>query len=256
MTTAQNKIALVTGGSRGLGKETALKLAQRGNNVIITYNSKAAEAAEVVAVIEKLGRKAAALQLDVSKVHSFDTFSQALSTLLKDKFATDHFDFLINNAGMGLVVPSFVATTEAMFDEMMNIHFKGVFFLIQKLLPLLHDGGSITNLSTGLTRFTYPGSGTYASMKSAMETLTQYLARELGGRGIRVNIVAPGPVPTDFSGGLIRSNPHVQDAIRSNTALQRLATPDDIAGVIAFLCSDDAKWVTAQRIEASGGIHL
>jgi len=157
---------------------------------------------------------------------------------------------------VGLVVPSFAATTEAQFDEMMNVHFKGVFFLTQKLLPLLNDGGAITNLSTGLTRFTYPGSGTYASMKSAVETLTQYLARELGIRGIRVNIVAPGPVPTDFSGGLLKSNPHVQEAIKSNTALQRLANPDDIAGVIAFLCSDDAKWVTAQRIEASGGIHI
>jgi NAD(P)-dependent dehydrogenase (short-subunit alcohol dehydrogenase family) len=256
MTTTQNKIALVTGGSRGLGKETAITLAQRGNNVIITYNSKAAEAKEVVAEIEKLGRKATALQLNVSKIDSFDGFSKALSAVLKDKFATDHFDFLVNNAGLGLVVPSFAATTEAMFDEMMNIHFKGVFFLIQKLLPLLNDGGAITNLSTGLTRFTYPGSGTYASMKSAMETLTQYLAKEFGPRGIRVNIVAPGPVPTDFSGGLIRSNPHIQEAIKGNTALQRLATPDDIAGVIAFLCSTDAKWVTAQRIEASGGVHI
>jgi NAD(P)-dependent dehydrogenase (short-subunit alcohol dehydrogenase family) len=256
MTTTQSKIALVTGASRGMGKETALKLAQRGNNVIITYNSKAAEAQEVVAEIEKLGRKAAALQLNVSKVDSFDSFSNALVSVLKDKFATDRFDYLVNNAGVGLVVPSFAATTETMFDEMMNIHFKGTFFLIQKLLPLLNDGAAITNLSTGLTRFTYPGSGTYASMKSAMETLTQYLARELGPRGIRVNIVAPGPVPTDFSGGLLRSNPQVQEAIKGNTALQRLATPDDIAGVIAFLCSDDAKWVTAQRIEASGGIHI
>jgi NAD(P)-dependent dehydrogenase (short-subunit alcohol dehydrogenase family) len=256
MTTTQNKLALVTGGSRGLGKETAIKLAQRGNNVIITYNSKAAEAEEVVAEIEKGGCKAAALQLNVSKVESFDNFSKALSIVLKDRFATDRIDYLVNNAGMGLVVPSFAVTTEAMFDDMMNIHFKGVFFLIQKLLPLLKDGGAITNLSTGLTRFTYPGSGTYASMKSAMETLTQYLAGELGVRGIRVNIVAPGPVPTDFSGGLLRSNPHVQEAVKSNTALQRLANPDDIAGVIAFLCSDDAKWVTAQRIEASGGIHI
>ena len=256
MQTTQNKIALVTGGSRGLGKETALQLAQRGNDIIITYHSKRDEAQEVVADIEKMGRKAAALPLNVSNVESFEAFSKTLATTLKDKFSSGHFDFLINNAGVGLVVPSFAATTEAQFDEMMNVHFKGVFFLTQKLLPLLNDGGAITNLSTGLTRFTYPGSGTYASMKSAVETLTQYLARELGIRGIRVNIVAPGPVPTDFSGGLLKSNPHVQEAIKSNTALQRLANPDDIAGVIAFLCSDDAKWVTAQRIEASGGIHI
>lgn len=256
MTTTQNKIALVTGGSRGLGKEMAIKLAQRGNNVIITYNSKAAEAATVVAEIEKEGRKAVALQLNVGKVDSFDNFSKALSAVLKEQFSTDRIDYLINNAGLGLVVPSFAATTEAMFDDMMNIHFKGVFFLTQQLLPMLNDGGAITNLSSGLTRFTNPGSGTYASMKSAVETLTKYLAQELGVRGIRVNIVAAGPVPTDFSGGLIRSNPHIQERLKGLTALQRMANPDDIAGVIAFLCSDDAKWVTGQRIEASGGIHL
>ncbi|AEV96932.1 short-chain dehydrogenase [Niastella koreensis] len=256
MTTTQNKIALVTGGSRGLGKEMALELAKRGQDVIITYYSKKEEAEQVAKEIEALGRKAAVLSLNTGKVESFDEFVQSVSATLKSKFSTDHFDYLVNNAGSGYVIPSFADTTEAQFDELMNVHFKGVFFLTQKLLPFLNDGGGIVNVSSGLTRTTFAGSGAYGSMKSAIETLTRYLAFELGGRGIRANIVAPGIVPTDFSGGRLRNNPNLQEHIKSITALKRLAQPDDIAGVVAFLCSDDSKWVTAQRIEASGGLHL
>lgn len=256
MTATQNKIALVTGGSRGLGKETALELARRGQDVIITYYSKKEEAAQVVEEIEALGVDAAMLHLNTGNAASFDEFVQSFSTILKSKFSSDRFDYLVNNAGVGLVVPSFAETTEAMFDEVMNVHFKGVFFLTQKLLPLLNDNGGIVNLSSALTRTTFPGSGAYASMKSAIETLTRYLAFELGSRGIRANIVAPGTVPTDFSGGRLKNSPALQEHIKSLTALKRLAQPDDIASVVAFLCSDDARWVTAQRIEASGGLHL
>ncbi|OQP48958.1 short-chain dehydrogenase [Niastella yeongjuensis] len=256
MTTTQSKISLVTGGSRGLGKEMALELAKRGQDVIITYYSKKEEAEQVVQEIEKIGRKAAVLPLNTGKADSFGEFVKSFSATLRSKFSTDRFDYLINNAGVGLVVPSFADTTEAQFDELMNVHLKGVFFLTQKLLPFINDGGGIVNLSSGLTRTTFPGSGAYASMKSAIETLTRYLAVELGGRGIRVNIVAPGTVPTDFSGGRLKNSPELQEHIKAITALKRIAQPDDISGVVAFLCSDDAKWVTAQRIEASGGLHL
>jgi NAD(P)-dependent dehydrogenase (short-subunit alcohol dehydrogenase family) len=249
---SNSKIALVTGGSRGLGKSMALHLAQKGIDVIITYHSQQAEAASVVAQIQAQGQRAAALQLDASHVASFDGFLSQVSAVLKDTFDTDKFDFLINNAGTGHYAP-FAETTEAQFDEVMNIHFKGPYFLTQKALPLLRDGGRVINISSGLTRIIMPGSSTYASMKAAMEVLTKYQAKELGARGIAVNIVAPGAIATDFGGGRVRDNQQLQDHIVSLTALGRVGLADDIGPVVAFLCTDDAGWITAQRLEASGG---
>ena len=250
-----NKIALVTGGSRGLGKNMALSLAAKGIDVILTYNSKKDEALAVVAEIEKTGQKAAALQLSAGEVKTFDTFFTEIAAILKDKFNTDHFDFLINNAGIG-VPGSFADTTEDNFDLLTNIHFKGVFFLTQKALPLLNDGGRIVNISSGLARFSMPGYSTYGALKSAVETLTRYQAKELGARGITVNVVAPGAIETDFNGGHVRDNEQLNKMVASITALGRTGQPDDIGGVVAFLCTDDAKWINGQRIEVSGGMNL
>ena len=251
----QNKIALVTGGSRGLGKNMAIALAKKGIDVILTFNSKESEANEVVSEIMALGRRAAAIQLNVDNIQNFDAFFENVKAVLQSHFDTDTFDFLINNAGIG-VHSSFADTTEAHFDALTNIQFKGPFFLTQKALPLLNDGGGIVNLSTGLARFSTPGYAAYASMKGAMETLTKYLAKELGPRGIRVNIVAPGAIETDFGGGVVRDNSDLNAFLASQTALGRVGLPDDIGGVVAFLCTDDARWITAQRIEASGGMFL
>ncbi|MEN0055878.1 MAG: SDR family oxidoreductase [Mucilaginibacter sp.] len=250
------KIALVTGGSRGLGKNMALNIAQKGIDVIITYNSKQHEALAVVDEIKKAGGHAAALQLTVGDMEALPVFMDQLKTTLANEFNTDKFDFLINNGGANFVIPSFAETTEEQFDALLNMHFKGVYFLTQKSLPLLNDNGGIINVSTGLTRFVNPGSGTYASIKSSIEVLTMYLAAELGKRGINVNVIAPGPVATDFSGGRLRDTPAIQEHIKAVTAIPRIAQPDDIGGVAAFLCSSEAKWITAQRIEVSGGIHL
>ncbi len=250
-----NKIALVTGGSRGLGKNMALSLAQKGLDVVLTYHSKKTEAEEVVAEIEKLGQKAVAIQLNVAEVGSFDLFFQNTKTALQNTFGTDKIDFLINNAGVG-VYESFAKTTEAQFDDMVNIHFKGAFFLTQKALDVLNDGGGIVNISSGLARFSYAGYAAYASMKGAIETLTKYQAQELGARKIRVNIVAPGAIETDFGGGAVRDNQELNDYLSSITALGRVGLPDDIGSVVAFLCTDDSKWVNGQRIEVAGGIHL
>jgi len=250
-----NKIALVTGGSRGLGKNMALNLAKKGIDVILTYNSKKDEALSVVAEIEKAGQKAAALQLSAGDTKTFDAFFAQVKTVLKDIFNTDKFDFLINNAGIGIHA-SFAETTEEQFDELMNIHFKGVFFLTQKALPLINDGARIVNLSSGLARFSNPGYAAYASMKGGIETLSRYMAKELGARGIAVNVVAPGAIETDFGGGMVRDNKQVNDYIAGVTALGRVGLPDDIGGVVAFLCTEDAKWINAQRIEVSGGMNL
>jgi len=250
-----NKIALVTGGSRGLGKNMALKIAEKGIDVIITYNTQKDDALEVVAAIEKAGQKAAALQLNAGDAKSFDTFFGQLKSVLQDKFNTTHFDFLVNNAGIG-THKSFAETTEADFDLLVNIHFKGVFFLTQKALALLNDGGRIINISTGLARFSTPGYSAYASMKGAIETLTKYLAKELGARGIAVNAVAPGAIETDFGGGVVRDNEQVNNFIAGVTALGRVGLPDDIGGVVAFLCTEEARWINAQRIEVSGGMNL
>lgn len=251
----KSKIALVTGGSRGLGKDMALNLAQKGMDVILTFNSQKEEAEEVVSEIEKLGQKAAAIQLNVAEVNSFDLFFQKVSATLKNIFNTDKIDFLINNAGVGLH-ESFSTTTTAQFDDLVNIQFKGPFFLTQKALEILNDGGGIVNISSGLTRFSFPGYSTYASMKGAMETLTKYQAIELGARKIRVNVVAPGAIETDFGGGVVRDNEQLNQLVASLTALGRAGLPDDIGSVVAFLCTDDAKWVNGQRIEVSGGMNL
>jgi NAD(P)-dependent dehydrogenase (short-subunit alcohol dehydrogenase family) len=248
----KNKIALVTGGSRGLGKNMALALAKKGIDIILTYNQKASEANEVVSQIQSLGQKAAALQLDVADSNSFGSFFESVQTILQDKFATTAFDYMINNAGIGLYAP-LAEFTEENFDTLFKIHLKAPFFLTQGALPLMADGGGIVNVSTGLTRFSLPGYSAYATMKGAMEILTKYQAKELGARGIRSNIIAPGAIETDFGGGRIRDNADLNAFVASQTALGRVGLPDDIGGVVAFLCSDEARWVNAQRIEISGG---
>jgi NAD(P)-dependent dehydrogenase (short-subunit alcohol dehydrogenase family) len=246
------KIAIVTGSSRGLGKSTALNLAKKGVDVVVTYHRNAEEATQVVAEIESLGSKAIALQLDTSDTKTFDNFVVQVKQSLQTKWQTNRFDFLVNNAGTGLHA-SFSETTEEEFDRLMNIHVKGVFFLTQKLLPLINDGGRIVNLSSGLARFTLPGYAAYATMKGAIEVLTRYLATELGSRQITVNTIAPGAIETDFGGGAVRDNPEVNRFIASQTALGRVGLPDDIGGAIASLLSEENKWVNAQRIEVSGG---
>ena len=251
----QTKIALVTGGSRGLGKDMVLSLAQKGFDVVLTYNSKKDEALAVVKEVEKLGRRAVALQLNVSDVKNFESFFDSLQLNLKGIFHRDKIDYLINNAGNG-VHAAFSETTEEQFDILLNTHFKGNFFLTQKALIYIADGGGIINISTGLARFTFPGYAAYASMKGAIETLTKYQAKELGSRGIRVNVVAPGAIETDFGGGTVRDNAEVNKQIASVTALGRVGLPDDIGSVVAFLCTEDAKWINAQRIEVSGGMML
>jgi len=249
------KIALVTGGSRGLGKDMALRLAEKGNDIIITYQSQKEAAEGVVAQISASGRKAAALHLDVSDFPSLDGFVKNLAETLQSQWNVSNFDFLINNAGMGATIP-FAQVTEADFDRFMNVHFKSVYFLTQKTLSMLNDGGRIINISTGTTRFCVPGYSVYASMKGAIETLTKYLAKDLGARGITVNVVAPGPIETDFNNAAIRNNPERKAGLASMIALGRVGQAEDIGGVIAFLCSADGGWITGQRIEASGGVSL
>jgi NAD(P)-dependent dehydrogenase (short-subunit alcohol dehydrogenase family) len=251
----ERKIALVTGGSRGLGRSMALHLADRGTDVILTYRSKEAEAQEVVSLIEKKGRKAVALKLDTAVVSSFEGFAKEVSTVLQKRWSRETFDFLVNNAGIGIHAP-FVETTEEQFDQVMNIQLKGVFFLTQKMLPLIQDRGRILNVSSGLARFSLPGYAAYAAMKGAVETLTRYLAKELGPRGITVNIIAPGAIETDFGGGVVRDNPQVNEYIASQTALGRVGLPEDIGGAVAALLSEECRWITGQRIEVSGGMFL
>lgn len=251
----KNKIALITGGSRGLGKNAALKIASKGIDIILTYQSQKKEAENTVEEIKKLGVNATSLQLNVADNNTFDSFFIKVKSILNSVFDNDKIDFLINNAGTGSHA-SFAETTEEQFDNLVNIHFKGAFFLTQKALPILQDGGSIVNISTGLTRFSTPGYAAYASMKGAMETLTKYQAKELGARGIRANIIAPGAIETDFGNGMVRDNEQINIAIAAQTALGRVGLPDDIGGIVAFLCTDDAKWINAQRIEVSGGMFL
>jgi NAD(P)-dependent dehydrogenase (short-subunit alcohol dehydrogenase family) len=251
----KNKIALVTGGSRGLGRDMALRLAEKGLDVIITYNNRSEDAERVVAQIEAAGQKAATLQLNTGVIESFDSFANQLKATLSNHFGADRFDFLVNNAGQGGYSPV-SDVTAAFFDDLLNVHFKGVYFLTQKLIPVINDGGGIVNVSSGLTRIAVPGSSVYAALKSAVETFTRYLAKELGVRGIRANVVAPGAIMTDFGGGHLRNNEELQKFVSSVTALGRPGVAEDIGGVVAFLCTEDARWVNGQRIEASGGMQL
>lgn len=255
MSTTNTPIALVTGGSRGLGRSTALHLAKRGTDVILTYKSGGAEAEATVAEIESMGRRAHALPLDVAKSTSFVEFAIGLRDVLSKNWRRDKVNFLVNNAGIGIHA-NFADTTEAQFDELVDIHLKGVFFLTQKLLPLLADGGRIVNISSGLSRFALPGYSAYAAMKGAIEVLSRYMAKELGPRGITVNVVAPGAIATDFGGGMVRDDAQVNAMIASQTALGRVGLPDDIGGVIASLLAPENGWINGQRIEASGGMFL
>jgi len=249
------KIALITGGSRGLGRNATLKLAARGIDVVLTYRQREDEAAEAVAAIVALGARALALPLDVGDSASFANFAERLQAGLETCWQRRTFDFLVNNADIGIHT-AFAETSEAQFDELMNIHLKGSFFLTQRLLPLLTDGGAILNISTGLTRFTQPGFAAYAAMKGGVEVLTRYLAKELGPRGIRVNVLAPGAIETDFGGGQVRDNPQMNTYLASQTALGRVGRPDDIGDAIALLLADEGGWINAQRIEASGGMFV
>lgn len=251
----KNKIALVTGGSRGLGKDMALNLAKKGIDVVLTYNTNKTEADKVVKEIQSLQRKAVAFQLDAGNVKSFDNFWKLVTTHLQENTGSTNFDFLINNAGTALYTP-FAETTEEQFDALLNIHYKGVYFLTQKALPFLNDGGRIINISSGLARFCFPGSSAYGSMKGAVEVFTRYLAKELGARGIAANVVAPGAIETDFGGGRVRDNQELNAHLSSLTALGRVGQPHDIGSVVAFLCTEDAKWINGQRIEVAGGIFL
>lgn len=249
-----NKIALVTGGSRGLGKDMALSLAKKGVDVIVTYNANKAMADDVVTEIKALGGEAASLMLDVSDLSSYDSFIDKVQGVLRSVWNTDKFDYLVNNAGVGATIP-IADVTEDNFDRLMNIHFKGVYFLTQKSLHHINNNGCIINVSTGTTRFCVPGYSVYSSLKSAVETFTKYIAKEYGDRGIRANVVAPGPVETDFNGAAIRNNPQMKTFLSGLSPLGRVGQSDDIGSVVAFLCSDDAKWINAQRIEVSGGIN-
>ncbi|PBB18340.1 SDR family oxidoreductase [Mesorhizobium sp. WSM4313] len=248
-------IALITGGSRGLGRNTAIHLARRGVDVIVTYRSRADEAKSAIAEIETAGGRAAALELDAGAVASFPAFVAALKKTLKDTWQRDRFDYLVNNAGTGLRKP-IAETTQEEFDTLMNTHLKGVFFLTQALLPLINDGGRIINISSGLARFAAPGSSAYAMMKGGIEVFTRYLAKELGQRGITANTVAPGAIATDFNGGHVRDNAEINRMVAGVTALGRVGVPDDIGPMIASLLSDDNRWVNAQRIEVSGGMNI
>lgn len=250
-----NKIALVTGGSRGLGKDMALRLAEKGLDVILTFNSKEEEANKVLGQIEHMGQKAAALQLNTGDLKTFASFEGRLNDVLVNTFNADHIDYLVNNAGVGGYSP-IAEVTEEMFDELLNIHFKGVYFLTQRLIPMMNDGGGIVNISSGLTRVTVPASSVYASMKGAVETFTKYLAKELGGRKIRANVIAPGAIMTDFGGAHLREDEQLQNFISSVTALGRPGVAEDLGGVVAFLCSEDSRWINGQRIEVAGGMQL
>lgn len=251
--TTQSKIALITGGSRGLGKNMALHVAGKGIDVVITYNTQKEEADKVVAEIKKTGRKAAALQLNTGEVKGLDSFLSQFKNVLQQTFGTGRFDFLVNNAGVSGHYP-IMDTTEEQFDRLLNIHFKGVFFLTQKLLPVLNDGGRIINISSGLARMTMPGASVYGSLKGAIEVMSRYMAKELGPRGIAVNTVAPGAIATDFSPSM--KTDAVRNMVTSVTALGRVGEPEDIGPIVAFLCTEEARWVNAQRIEASGGMSL
>jgi NAD(P)-dependent dehydrogenase (short-subunit alcohol dehydrogenase family) len=250
------KIALVTGGSRGIGRDIALSLAKKGTDILLTYQHNQKDALDTVEEIRASGQKAAALQLSVDHVSSFDYFFTQLTTVLETTFGASRFDFLINNAGSGIDAVNIADLSEEQFDGMLNVHFKGVYFLTQKALPHINDGGRIINVSSGVTRYSFPGYSAYAAMKGAVEVFTRYLARELGERRIAANVVAPGAIITDFGGGYIRDNAQMQTYVAQQTALGRVGMPHDVGGVVAFLCTEDASWINGQRIELTGGMNL
>jgi len=253
----QHKIALVTGGSRGLGRDMALNLAKNGMDIIITYNSNREAAEATLAELRAMGRRAAALQLDVADHSAYGPFLEhSLLPELIGTFGSDRFDYLVNNAGIGLFAPFATGVEVSKVSEIVNIHFMAGYFFTQQALALMNDGGGIVNVSSGLTRIIIPGYGAYAAMKGALEVLTKYQAKELGPRGIRVNIVAPGAIETDFNGGAVRDNAEMNRTIAENTALGRVGLPTDIGPVVAFLCTAGGQWINAQRIEISGGQHL
>ncbi len=249
------KIVLVTGGSRGLGKDMAISIAKKGMDVILTYRGNKGAAEDTLKEIEQAGGKALALQLNLSDISSLDVFVEQVKTSLQKEWSGSKLFGVVNNAGIGATVP-FEKVTEQMFDEFSNVHYKAVFFLTQKLLTILDDEGRIVNISSGTTRWTNPGFSVYASLKGAVEVFTKYLAKELGSRGIRSNVVAPGPIDTEFNSGFIRNNPELKTRLTNMIALGRVGAADDIGGVVAFLFTDDAKWINGQRIEVSGGINL
>ena len=253
--THKAKIALVTGGSRGLGKDMAINIAKKGVDVIVTYRTNEKEADHTLKEIRKLGRKGAILHLNMSDFNSLNDFVKKISDTLQSGWNTTTFDFLINNAGMGATVP-FEQVTEELFNDFLNVHFKGVFFLTQKLVPMMNSGGRVINISTGTTRFSNPGYSVYASMKGAIEVFTRYLAKELGAKGIGANVVAPGPIETDFNKAAIRNNPEMKNKLSSLSPFGRVGNADDIGSVVAFLCTEDARWINGQRIEVSGGINV
>ncbi|MEO7487792.1 MAG: SDR family oxidoreductase [Ferruginibacter sp.] len=252
---AQTKIALVTGGSRGLGKDMAVSIAKKGMDVILTYRTNESEALQTVNEIETIGQKAVAISLDMGDFKSLDGFVEKVMYALQSTWKASSFDFLVNNAGMGATVP-FLKVTEELFTDFLNVHFKGIYFLTQKFVPHINEGGRIINISTGTTRYSNPGYSVYASMKGAIEVFTKYLAKELGAKGIGANVVAPGPVETDFNNGAIRSNPQMKGVLGSLSPLGRVGQADDIGSVVAFLCTEDSKWINGQRIEVSGGINV
>lgn len=249
------RIALITGGSRGLGRSSALALAAQGVDLILTYQSRQADAQAVVAQVQALGRRAVALQLDVGEAGRFPAFAQQVREALQASWQRTQFDALVNNAGMGLHA-SFAATTEQQFDDLARVHLKGPFFLTQALLPLLADGGRIVNVSSGLARFSFPGHAAYAVMKGGVEVLTRYLAKELGPRGIAVNTLAPGAIATDFGGGAVRDDAALNAQLAAATAMGRVGQPDDIGAAVAALLAEGNRWMTGQRIEVSGGMML
>lgn len=249
-----NKIAIITGGSRGLGRNTAVNLARRGVDILFTYRANQKEAEDLIHEVETMGPKAAGFRLDTGDIRTFDGFVAEVRKTL-ESWGRDRFDYLVNNAGNSMHV-AFEEMTEAQFDEIVNVHFKGVYFLTQKLLPLMNDGGRIVNISSGLARVSLPGSSVYGAAKGAVEVLTRYLAKEFGPRGITANVVAPGAIQTDFSGGMVRDNPAINKMVADATALGRAGVPDDIGPMIAALLSDENRWVNGQRIEVSGGMAL
>jgi NAD(P)-dependent dehydrogenase (short-subunit alcohol dehydrogenase family) len=252
--TTKGKIAIITGGSRGIGRNTALNLARRGVDVIFTYRTNQIEANSLIREFEAMGRKAVGFRLDTGDTRSFDAFVAEVRQALQG-WGRERFDYLVNNAGNSQHI-HFDQMTEADFDAVVNVHFKGVYFLTQKLLPLMNDGGRIVNISSGLTRISIPGSSAYAAAKGAIEVFTRYLAKELGPRRITANVVAPGAIQTDFSGGMVRDNPEINKRVADMTALGRAGVPDDVGPMIAALLSDEHRWVNGQRIEVAGGMAL